>query len=143
MKMIPLKCPYCGKPFFPSPFRPQQRVCPDASCQRQRRRDYHRAKLKADAEYREVCRDSRKKWRECHPDYQREYRDRHPDYVERNRAQQRRRDQKRRLERLVKNNVALKVKPVSGEVWLVGQDLAGLVKNLLPQNPVGFFLTPT
>lgn len=124
-------CPYCGRSFFPSRFRPQQRVCSDPACQRRRRRDYHRDRLDSDPEYRQICRDSQKKWQEDHPDYPRQYRSRNPSYVERNRTQQRQRDSKRRLERLVKNNVAFPLKPFSGEVWLVGPELEPLVKNNL------------
>ncbi len=35
---------------------PRQEVCSLAECQRRRRADYHRAKLAADPEYRDVCR---------------------------------------------------------------------------------------
>ncbi len=86
--------------------------------QRRRRRDYHRAKQESDPEYRQVCRDSRKKWRNLHPGYQRDYRERHPEYAERNRQAQRVRNGKRRLADLVKNSLALELKPCPGEVWL-------------------------
>jgi hypothetical protein len=37
----------------------------------------------ADPEYRQVCRDSPRKWRSCHPDRWRRYREQHPAAVER------------------------------------------------------------
>lgn len=43
------------------------------------RTEYHREKLAADPEYREVCRDSRRKWRARHPGYWKQYRENHPD----------------------------------------------------------------
>ena len=95
------------------------------------RRDYHRAKQESDPEYHQVCLDSQKKWRNLHPGYQRDYRERHPEYAERNRRAQRARDGKRRLADLVKNSLALELKPCPGEVWLAGEGLADLVKNNL------------
>jgi hypothetical protein len=56
----------------------------------------HRQKIHNDPEYAQVCRDSRKKWRAAHPGYDQQYRQAHPEKAERNRAQQRQRDQKRR-----------------------------------------------
>jgi hypothetical protein len=50
--------------------------------------------------------DSQKKWREAHPDYLPHYRAQHAEAVERNRERQQRRDQKRRIRRLEKNNLA-------------------------------------
>ncbi len=97
---------YCRQPFVPSPYRPQQLVCSAQECQRRRRAEYHRWKRHADPVYRQVCRDSQKKWWDAHPTYKREYRQRHPDAVERNRLAQRRRDQCRQIQRLVKNNLA-------------------------------------
>ncbi|MEJ2189738.1 MAG: hypothetical protein P8Y93_10065 [Acidobacteriota bacterium] len=123
------RCPYCGQEFTPSPYCPRQRICSGPECQRRRRREYHREKVTSDPEYREVCRDSRQKWRARNPDYQRQYRDTHPDYVEQNRRSQRRRDGRRRWGDLVKNNLALDVKRLDSEVWLVEPSARDLVKN--------------
>jgi hypothetical protein len=102
-----------------------------ADCQRQRRIDHHRHKLKADSEYAEVVRDSQRKWREAHPKYQKQYRQSHPAAAEQNRQQQRRRDRKRRVETLVKNNLAFDLKRSAAEVWLVGPAARDLEKNNL------------
>ena len=48
-------CRYCQQVFQPSKFQPRQTVCGEAGCQRKRRSDYHREKIAADPEYREVC----------------------------------------------------------------------------------------
>ena len=125
------RCPYCQGLCTPSHFRPRQQVCSRPGCQRRRRRDYHRAKQGSDPEYRQVCLDSQKKWRDLHPGYQKDYRERHPEYAERNRQAQRARDRKRRLADLVKNSLALELKPCPGKVWLAGDDLGDLARNNL------------
>lgn len=131
MTTEPRLCPYCHQHFHPCVFRPDQRVCSKPECQRRRRADGHRAKCESDAEYRQVCRDSRQKWRARNPGYQRRYRQAHPDYIEANRRGQQRRDRKRRVSDLVKNNLAIDLKTISADVWLVGPELGPLVKNNL------------
>jgi hypothetical protein len=78
-----------------------------------------------------VVRDSRRKWREAHPDYQKAYWHSHPDAALQNRQQQRQRDQKRRVGRLVKNTLVMDLKRSAAEVWLVGPLVRDLVKNIL------------
>jgi hypothetical protein len=51
--------------------------------------------------------------------------------VERNRERQRRRDQRLRLQHLVKNNLALDLRRSAAEVWLLGPAADDLVKNNL------------
>ena len=72
------RCRYCQQVFQPSKFQPRQAVCGGAECQRKRRTDYHREKIAADPEYREVCRDSSGKWRARNPGYWKQYREKHP-----------------------------------------------------------------
>lgn len=129
--MLPRCCRYCQQSFQPSKYRPDQSVCSLADCQRQRRTDHHRQKLKADSEYAEVVRDSQRKWREAHPEYQKQYRQSHPASAEQNRQQQRRRDRKRQVAMLVKNNLAFDLKHSAAEVWLVGPATRDLEKNNL------------
>lgn len=124
-------CPYCGKPFDRSPFHPKQSVCLSPACQRRRRSDSHRSRIATDAGYRQQCADSRESWRESHPDYQKHYRETHEMYTKQNRAKQRRRNQKRRLALIVKNNLALDVKRLPVEVWMTGPGLHTIVKNNL------------
>lgn len=135
------KCRICRKPFLPSRFRSSQSICSSPDCQRRRQTDYHRDKCRDDPEYRLVCRDSKRKWRERNCDYQRRYRDDHPAYVEHNRRQQRRRDRKRRMRHLVKNNLAFDLKGSSADVWLAGPGLEDLVKNNLAISEVLIFQT--
>jgi hypothetical protein len=133
------QCPYCQQSFRPSLYRPQQQVCSQAECQRRRRTEYHRQKLKADAEYRQVVRDSQKKWRQSHPGYSRQYRSQHLQAVQRNRQRQKLRDRRRRIQQLAKNNLALDLKHSAAEVWLVGSGVKDLAKNNLASAQVFIF----
>jgi hypothetical protein len=111
--MVERRCHFCERIFQPSKYQPGQSVCSDPGCQRRRRAEYHRQKIAADPEYRQVCRDSPQKWRSRNPDYWRQYREQHPAAVERNRQQQHVRDQKRRLRELANNNSA------PAQVWIL------------------------
>lgn len=106
------RCPYCQQVFQPAPYHPQQQVCSQPACQRQRRRDYHQRKIRSDPLYAQVVRESRKKWRDEHPGYQKRYRQTHPGAVERNRQRQHFRDQNRRLRRV--KNIPLVLLPPPG-----------------------------
>jgi len=134
-------CPYCHRSFDPSPFHPAQTVCTSPDCQRLRRSDYHRRKIAGDPDYRQACLESRRKWRENHPDYQAGYRAGNEGYVERNRQKQRRRNQKRKLSLIVKNNLAIDVKRLAAEVWMTGPGLDVIVKNNLAISQVVLFQT--
>ena len=125
------RCPYCKCSFLPSVCRPQQEVCSQPECQRQRRADYHRKKLATDPEYRQVVRESQKQWWDEHPQYQKQRRQANPQLVENNRVRQRQRDRARRLQDLVRNNLALDLKRSVSEVWLLGPKLSDLDKNNL------------
>jgi len=125
------QCRYCQQLFQFSRYHPHQFACGRPDCQRRRRREYHSQKLHADAEYHQVCRDSQQKWRSRHPNYPRQYRETHPESVERNRQGQRRRDRKRHLQNLVKNNLAFDLKHSAAEVWLLGPQAEDLAKNNL------------
>jgi len=124
-------CPYCQQSFLPSVYRPQQEVCGQPECQRQRRADYHRKKLAIDPVYRQVVRESQKQWWDEHGDYLKQHRRQNPQLMENNRQQQRHRDQKRRLGRLVRNNLALDLKHSASEVWLLGRKVHDLDRNNL------------
>jgi hypothetical protein len=114
-------------------------VCSQPACQRQRRADYHRKKLETDALYRQVVRESQRQWWDEHPDYQKQRRQQHPNVVAANRQRQQQRDQKRRLQRLVRNNVAFDLKRSTAGVWLVGSPLPDLDKNNLASAQVLIF----
>ena len=85
-------CACCGKPFAPRPQVPGQAYCSDPDCQRARKRQWQRAKLQSDPDYRDNQRAAQQAWSQRNPDYWRGYRADRPDYAQRNREQQRLRD---------------------------------------------------
>jgi hypothetical protein len=124
-------CRYCRDSFQPAKTHPEQTVCSRPECQRQRRCDYRRAKLAADPDYAERCRQSARQWRKQHADYWPQYRQANPAAVERNREQQQARDRKRHLQQLANNTLARDLKPCPAKVWLVGPNLDQLANNTL------------
>ena len=132
------RCRYCRQLFQPSRFHPQQAVCSQVSCRRQRLRDYRQQKTRSDPVYAQVVCESRKKWRDANSGYQKQYWRTHPQAAERNRQQQRGRDRRRRLQNLVKNNLALDLKHCPAEAWLIGP-AADLVKNNLARSQLLLF----
>jgi len=113
-------CRFCRKPFQASRFHPEQAACSDSSCQRQRRSQNHKQRLALDAEYRETCRDSARKWRANHRGYWKQYRRAKPESAERNRVQQSQRDLRQRLADLANNNSAVNLKSSVAAVWWLG-----------------------
>jgi hypothetical protein len=69
-------------------------VLPSPPCQQRRRAESGKHILADDPEYRQVCRDSARKWRADHPGYWKQYRAAKPEAVERNRTQPQRRVQR-------------------------------------------------
>ena len=124
-------CRFCQEIFQPSIYHPQQSVCSEPACQGRRRSEDHRERIRKDSGYAGDVRASQKKWRQANPDYGKRYREERPDAAKRNRQRQKRRDQKRRLLNLAKNNLALDLKHETSEVWLLGPGVADLAKNNL------------
>jgi hypothetical protein len=124
-------CCFCQRQFTPSRFHPQQTACSARTCQQQRRSQSRKRQLAADAVYRQVCRDSARKWRANHPSYWKQYRAAKPESVERNRARQHQRDLRRRLANLANNHVALDLKSSVAGVWLFGPAAEDLANNNL------------
>lgn len=85
-------CACCGNLFEPRPQVPNQTFCFSPDCQRARKRQWQRAKLQSDPDYRINQRAAQQAWSQRNPDYWRGYRDAQPDYAQRNREQQRSRD---------------------------------------------------
>jgi hypothetical protein len=124
-------CRFCQQQFTPSRFHAEQTACSAEPCQQQRRNQNRKRKLARDAEYRQVCRDSARKWRASHPGYWKRYRAARPGSVERNRTQQQQRDWRRRLTDLANNNSALDLKSSAAGVWLLGPAARDLANNNL------------
>jgi hypothetical protein len=121
------RCRYCRELFTPSRYHPEQTVCSGSACQRQRRTDYHRQRIKDDPSYRAQCRDSQQKWRDRHPDYMPNYRKRRQNRPETPLAESA--DSLPRLLELVKNSAAVKLTSYPAAVWLISSDET--VKNIL------------
>ncbi len=129
-------CRFCHKEFAPSRFRPEQTACSAKACQQHRRGENRNQKLARDAEYRQVCRDSARKWRANHAGYWQQYRAAKPESVQRNRSQQRQRDLRQRLANLANNNSALDLKSSAAGVWLLGPSASDLANNNLASTQV-------
>jgi hypothetical protein len=129
-------CRFCHKEFTLSRFHPEQTACSAKACQQQRRSQNRNRKLALDAEYRQVCRDSARKWRANHPGYWRQYRAAKPASVQRNRSQQRQRDLRQRLSNLANNNSALDLKSSAAGVWWLGPGASDLANNNLASTQV-------
>jgi hypothetical protein len=127
-KMLHRRCPYCKEAFIPSRYHPDQVVCSGPACQRRRRTEYHRQKLREDPAYRSQCRDSQCKWRQEHPDYMRTLRKK-PGRTAARPASTEAVAFLDRLRKLVKNNVAIDLKHWPTAVWLLCPDTC--VKNTL------------
>src|SRR5579859_6119725 len=98
-------CAACSRKFRPRPQTPTQAYCPAEACQKERRREWQKAKRRIDPDYRDNQAKAQKAWACSNRDYWRQYRLAHPEYVSRNRAQQGERNE-RRQGRLIAKMVA-------------------------------------
>lgn len=80
-------CNNCGRSFISR--NCDQSTCSDRPCQRARKTDWHRNKMKIDPEYKANQKASQKKWQDKNPDYWRKYRAKNPKQAARNRDLQR------------------------------------------------------
>jgi hypothetical protein len=82
------QCMACGQQFEPRAQSPHQKYCSKPECQRARRAQWQKQKVRTDPDYRENQRRAQMRWGESHPDYWRGYRAHHQAYQERNRELQ-------------------------------------------------------
>lgn len=85
-------CKQCGRRFTPSRHASRQENCGRERCRQERRREWQRAKLRKDPEYKENQAAAQRRWREAHPEYWGKYRQEHPWSAEKNRRRQRERN---------------------------------------------------
>lgn len=82
------KCIYCGSPFVPNKYRPNQEVCSGVECQykrqlqnmehwRKRNPNYFKYKEARDESWKETCKHRSLEWRERHKEYLKLYREAH------------------------------------------------------------------
>lgn len=85
-------CACCGLTFEPRPQVPDQAFCSSPACQRARKRQWQRAKLKSDPDYRLNQTAAQRAWTERNPDYWQNYRSTHRDCIRTSQERQRIRD---------------------------------------------------
>ena len=86
--MDPICCFNCGVYFPASPRHRSQRYCKRPECQRAKKAEWQRLKMKTDRKYWADQKRCHHEWLRANPDYWKGYRKRHPEKVERNRALQ-------------------------------------------------------
>ena len=89
-------CVYCGDLFEASPRHKSQIACKKPACQRARKAEWQRRKMRTDPAYKADQELSQKKWARSHPGYWKTYRNNHPEKAERNRVLQTIRNRKAR-----------------------------------------------
>jgi len=67
--MMTKRCACCDQPFEPRPQVPDQAFCSSPDCQRARKRQWQRDKLKSDADYRRNQQDAQRAWAQRNQDY--------------------------------------------------------------------------
>ena len=88
-------CINCSRDFIQSPRHKNQNYCKREKCQRSKKADWQREKMRTDPEYKANQKLSNRKWRESNPGYWKRYRERNPEKAERNRMLQRLRNKKK------------------------------------------------
>jgi hypothetical protein len=89
-------CVYCGDLFEVSPRHKNQTACKKPACQRARKAEWQRRKMRTDPAYNTSQKISQKEWARANPCYWKTYRKTHPEKVERNRVLQSIRNRKAR-----------------------------------------------
>jgi hypothetical protein len=81
-------CVYCGDLFVASPRHRNQIACKKPECQRARKAEWQRHKMRTDPVYKASQQISQKQWARANPGYWKRYRKKHPEKAERNRILQ-------------------------------------------------------
>jgi len=100
------RCRHCRCLFMLSARNPNQMYCSHPDCQRARKREWQRQKMREDADYRDNQKDAQTRWRLKNPDYWKKYRKEHPEYEQRNRESQLRRNKSNRPKASILDEVA-------------------------------------
>ena len=94
--MQQILCVYCGDLFDASPRHKNQIACKKPECQKAKKAEWQRHKMKTDPVYNASQKISHKQWVRANPSYWKKYRNKHPEKVERNRVLQAIRNRKAR-----------------------------------------------
>ena len=112
-------CLACGIAFVPLLHVPRQRYCSSKACQRARRRDWQKNRLRTDIDYRDNQARAQAQWRAGHSSYWREYRATHPAYRQRNRSMQRMRNARRRFKPIANMDVTKSPQPLASGFYVL------------------------
>lgn len=99
------RCQNCKKIMPANPrLKGKQSYCSKIECQRARKKQWHQNAMKNDPAYKKQQQECMDHWRISCPQhrYQSDYRKKHPEYVEDNRQKQTIRNQKRRIQAMLK-----------------------------------------
>ncbi|MEX3639962.1 hypothetical protein [Paraburkholderia sp. BR14320] len=122
-------CAACGAHFSPLAHVPNQRYCSLKACQLARRRNWQRARMRTDPDYRANQARAQASWCARHPDYWRRYRETHPACRERNREMQRERNVRRNAAPVAKMGTSSSFRPLASGFYLLCDALeAGIAK---------------
>ena len=112
--------PVCRRLFLPNPHVKNHRFCNGKNCQRFRKSQWQRQKMKNDRDYQDDKREAQQRWVEQNRDYWGRYREQHPEYVKRNRFLQKERDRRRRFGNLAKMDASGQISFVKpGSYYLI------------------------
>jgi hypothetical protein len=90
------RCIHCRCYIDHQPPIPNQRYCPNKTCQRARKNRWKKRKLKCDPDYRANQQSAQRQWQEQHKEYWKQYKADHPEYVKHNREQCKNRAKRKR-----------------------------------------------
>src|SRR6056297_1706687 len=90
-----IQCKHCHRWVPANPRLKNQHYCNRKKCQRARKAEWQRTRLKIDPQYKIHQDEAKAKWRGKNSGYSKQYRNDNPKYCERNRELQKKRDQKR------------------------------------------------
>ncbi len=93
--MKKVTCINCSQEFIQSPRHKNQCYCKKQGCQKAKKADWQRRKIKTDLEYKASQKLSQRKWLKANPDYWKKYRESNSEKAERNRLLQRLRNKQR------------------------------------------------
>jgi len=88
-------CINCGSSFIQSLRHKHQSYCKREKCQRAKKADWQRQKLRTDPDYKASQKVSNRKWMASNPGYFKSYREKNPEKAARNRMLQRLRNKKK------------------------------------------------
>ncbi len=95
--MVQPICVSCKKPFIKNHRLTRQTHCSAPSCQKARKAEWQRKKLKLDPQYKKEQLQATRDWHDKRPDYWRKYRKKNPQKKLRNQLLQRKRNHIRRI----------------------------------------------